>query len=204
MDDPTRPPFDRTMSVAEFQRWYWPKAMLEEICQELDIPRSGNKAQLRARVSDHLANRVAKIRKNRSPRGRSINWSKAALSLDTIITPDITFGRNVRGFFKDQIGPKFVCNSDFMNWVKANTGKTLSDAIEGWHALESRKADPKFRRTIAPHNNYLQYLRDFKDAFPERGIEEAKRCWDEKKIRPTTDGYVIFEDTDLRLLKNIG
>lgn len=201
MDDPIRPPFDEALSEAEFQNWYWPKAMLEEICQQLDLPRTGSKAQLRARISAHLAGRTAPICQEQPSRNRAVNWSRAELSLDTVITPNITFGRNVRGFFKDQIGSSFVCNGDFMAWVKANPGNTLRDAVDAWHSLEGRKADPEFRRTIAAHNNYLQYLRDFQDAFPSRHIEEAKQCWDQKKIRPATGGHVVFEQADLRFLK---
>ena len=200
MNDPIRPPFDQKLSEAEFQKWYWPKAMLEEICQQLDLPRAGSKAQLRARISDHLAGRTASTCKQKPSRNRAVNWSTAELSLNTVITPDITFGRNVRGFFKGQIGSSFVCNGDFMDWVKANSGKTLRDAVDAWHSLEHRKADPAFRRTIAPHNNYLQYLRDFQEAFPSRPIEEAKQCWDQKKVRPATDGYVVFEAADVRFL----
>lgn len=200
MDDPIRPPFDKALSEAEFKKWYWPKAMLEEICQQLDLPRTGSKAQLRARISDHLAGRTVTARKEQPHRNRTINWSKAALYPDTVISPDITFGRNVRGFFKDQIGPKFVCNADFMDWVKASPGKTLRDAVDAWHGLEGRRADPVFRRTIAAHNNYLQYLRDFQDTFPKRSMEDARKCWDEKKIRPAIDGYVVFEEADVRFL----
>lgn len=200
MDHPVRPAFDKAMTEAEFDRWYWPKEALATICQELNLARSGSKAQLRQRVLDRLAARP----EQRTPKApvpvSEVNWTKAALKPETIITPDITFGRNVRGFFKDQIGPKFVCTGEFMAWVKSNPGRPLSDAVDAWVALEDRKKDPGFRRPIAPHNNYLQYLRSFKDAFPHRTDEDAKRCWDEKKIRPASGGYVRFENSDLELL----
>lgn len=201
MDDPTRPPFTKTMREAEFQRWYWPKAALEDICRQLGISRTGSKAQLRKRVADYLARRIAKADEHAVVRASVMDWSKTELTLDTLTAPDITFGRNVRGFFKEHIGKRFVCNADFMAWVKANEGKTLRDAIDAWQMLEKRKANPAFRRAIASHNNYLQYLRDFADAFPARPILDAKRCWDSKKIRPAKDGYVVFEESDLRFLE---
>ena len=87
-----------------------------------------------------------------------------------------------------------------MAWVKANAGSTLQDAVDAWYVLEARKLDPEFRREIASCNNYLQYLRDIRDDQPDMRLEQAKRCWDEKKVRPAKDGFVIYEPLDLRFL----
>lgn len=189
------------MTQAEFERWYWPVSELVTFCEQLEIPKAGRKAELRERVSLVLGgqeppkpNKIAVLSQD------YFDWKKASLSLQTPITSSITFGPNVRRFFKSQIGRKFVCHSDFMEWVKANVGLTLSDAVEAWHVLEARKDDPAFRREIAECNNYLQYLRDFQDDNPTRSLEDAKACWDEKKIRPATNGLVLYEIEDLQFI----
>ncbi|MEM6908583.1 MAG: DUF6434 domain-containing protein [Pseudomonadota bacterium] len=202
MSDEIRPDFRTDMSAAEFQRWYWPKAELEQICERLALPRAGSKQELRERVAACLAGEplAPAFKQPQVAPNSTVNWAKDALSSETIITPDIAFGPNVRRFFKREIGASFRCHGDFMVWVKANPGATLADAVEAWHMLEQRKQDPTFRREIASHNNYLQYLRDFQDALPERSLDEAKRCWDQKKLRPATGGQVVFERADVRFL----
>lgn len=195
----TRPSVDRHMLRAEFERWYWPVSELVKFCELLKIPKSGRKADLRARVSQRLGGGEPPCTSVSKTKVRdSFDWKGAELSIDTPITASITFGPNVRGFFQSQIGPKFVCHSDFMSWVKTNVGLTLSDAIEAWHMLEARKDDPDFRREIAECNNYLQYLRDFKDANPTHSLSDAKACWDQKKIRPAINGQVIYQIEDLK------
>lgn len=197
----TRPPVDRRMSRAEFERWYWPVSELLKFCEQLHLPKSGRKKDLRERISKCLAGiqppqTILAERKIRD----DFDWKSAKLSRETAITESITFGPNVRRFFKSQIGSKFVCHSDFMEWVKTNIGLTLSDAVEAWHMLEARKSDPEFRREIAECNNYLQYLRDFRDSNPTRSIGDAKECWDQKKLRPAEDGRVIYQVDDLQFI----
>ena len=193
----TRPSVDPDMSDTEFQRWYWPVEELRAFCDALSLSKSGTKAELRARVAFDLANPGETPPRTARKTNGSFNWSKANLTKATVITATVSFGPNVRGFFKAEIGTAFVCHSDFMDWVRANTGASLGDAIEAWHILEERKQDPAFRREIASCNNYLQYLRDARDFHPELSLDEAKACWDFKKIRPAKDGVVIFESKDI-------
>ena len=200
-EDVCRPPVDPGMSADEFDRWYWSVADLDAFCTLLDLSKSGRRAERRDRVLQHLRGEPAASLAPRSSRAKgSFNWSKATLTRDTEITDSISFGPNVRGFFRDQIGAKFVCHSDFMDWVKANPGETLADAIDAWWALEARKDDPGFRREIASCNTYLRYLRDIRDAHPKLPMDAAKTCWDHKKLRPAPGGEVIYEPDDLKFL----
>ena len=193
-----RPSAEPNMRIEEFERWYWPVEHLKHFCDLLQLPKSGTKAELRARVEAALGSPVkhqaAMPRKRRSG---SFNWAKEPLTSDTIITDTISFGPNVRKFFRSEIGKAFSCHSDFMDWVRNNEGKSLGDAVSAWLVLEERKDDPTFRREIANCNNYLQYLRDARDQNPGMSLEDAKRCWQHKSVRPAKDGYVIFEQKDI-------
>ncbi|MEX0369328.1 MAG: DUF6434 domain-containing protein [Tateyamaria sp.] len=193
-----RPPISADMPPEEFDRWYWPVDALKSFCNALDVPPSGTKAVLRARVLAALSGAPLPQPKKRN--GGGFDWSKTPLTPETIITETVSFGPNVRGYFKSAIGPKFACHSDFMNWVRANAGGTLKDAEEAWHTLEARKDDPTFRREIATCNNYLQYLRDARDQNPDLTLDQAKTCWDAKKVQPAPGGYVTFETADLKAL----
>ena len=186
------------MAAAEFERWYWPVDQLKVFCDALGLSRSGTKADLRKRVTFALSNRgQPQPRPSRQQKSAAFDWASEVLTNNTIITDNVSFGPNVRNFFKANIGKKFVCNSDFMLWVRNNAGATLGDAIEAWQVLEERKNDPGFRREIASCNNYLQYLRDARDRHQELSLADAKTCWDYKKVRPAQDGFVVFEDRDL-------
>lgn len=201
MIDETRPEFSIDMTADEFERWYWPVSILKAACEELGLPATGLKAELRGRVAFALRHPDMPLPKPAKAKATSrFKWGKAELSLQTLITDNVSFGPNVRGFFKSEIGKAFVCHGDFMAWVKANVGATLQDAVEAWHYLEARKEDPAFRREIASCNNYLQYLRDLRDHHPDLSLDEAKKCWDEKKRRPAQNGFVVYDADDLRFL----
>ena len=170
----------------------------QQFCDRLGVSKVGRKDELRERVAFTLAGEQPPQRKRRA--AASERWGKKVLSRGTVITSGNSFGPNVRGFFKTQIGTNFVCHSDFMDWVRENDGATLGDAIDAWHLLEARKDDPSFRRDIAACNIILQYLRDIRDANPKLTLDQAKSCWDSKKVRPALNGYVIYEKADLEYL----
>ena len=194
----TRPPVDPSMTAVEFERWYWPVDQLKDFCDALGLSKSGTKADLRKRVAFALTHRgQPQPRPSRQQKSAAFDWASEVLTNGTVITDNISFGPNVRNFFKANIGKKFVCHSDFMLWVRNNAGATLGDGIEAWQVLEERKNDPGFRREIASCNNYLQYLRDARDRHQELSLADAKTCWDYKKVRPAQDGFVVFEDRDL-------
>ncbi len=181
-----------------FQRWYWPIKYLKQFCDLLGLPKHGTKEALRNRVFEALGNPGQPIKADAPKRKTTaFNWAKENLTRDTIITDEISFGPNLRGFLKEEIGKSFSCHSDFMAWVRSNTGATLQDAIDAWRVLEERKEDPTFRREIAECNNYLQYLRDARDTTPGLSLDGAKRCWEYKSVRPAHGGYVVFEESDV-------
>lgn len=199
--DETRPALSAALDWQEYARWYWPVEAMQAFCATLGLPASGSKADLRARIAFALKHPDAPLPKEVKPAKKSrFKWASEVLTLDTVITDNVSFGPNVRRFFAQQIGAKFVCHGDFMDWMRSNEGSTLGDGIAAWLMLEERKLDLAFRREIAKCNNYLQYLRDLRDAHPELTLDQAKVCWDQKKIRPAQDGFVVFEASDLRFL----
>lgn len=181
-------------SADQFDAWYWDKPELVAICVHLKLPKTGGKDALRDRVL-HFLKTGETLRPTRISK-KGFNWSSAVLTRDTLITDTVSFGPNMRRFLTQEIGKSFVCHSDFMDWVREHPGKTLGDAIAIWHELEQRKADPGFRRQIAPHNNYLQYLRDYRDANPEHSQKDAIAAWQARKALPIDGERIVYKSED--------
>ncbi|MGD1846013.1 MAG: DUF6434 domain-containing protein [Salibacteraceae bacterium] len=192
-----RPDFADIESGAEFNRWYWLKEEMAAICKMCGLPANGKKFDLRDRIMYALDHNGAVMPTRKPPRKRSkFKWASAPLSTETIITDNVSFGPNFRGFMTGQIGAKFVCHSDFMDWVRENHGKTLGDAVAQWEKLEARKNDPEFQRKIAQQNMLAQYVRDFWKDRPEGSFQEALRCWKWKRRQPMVDGRVVYGSGD--------
>ena len=190
-----RPPIDQIKSGDELKSWYWLKEELITFCKQQGIPSQGSKFDLQDRIATFL--NTGSIKKQSSKKYTSkFKWSSEKLAEETIITDNVSFGPNLRGFMKEKLGPRFSCTSEFMEWVKSNSGKTLADAMDYWQLLEERNRNPAFRREIAEHNMYNQYIRDFMDAFPEASLERARLGWKNKKALPAKNGFVKFHPND--------
>jgi len=195
-----RPNFESIKTGKEFNQWYWLKAEMVDICKQLGLPTAGRKFDLRDRIMYALDHDGAlKPEPKKKKHTSKFNWAKSELTSDTVITDNVSFGPNFRRFMKAQIGAKFSCHSDFMDWVKANAGQTLGDAVDMWFQLEKRKDDPAFKRTIADNNMLAQYTRDFLQDNENKTLVDAKKYWILKKQLPTTDGFVRYERSDLEL-----
>ena len=196
----SRPEFDEITSGDEFHRWYWLKTELVDICKRLGLPHTGRKFELRDRIIyalDHGGALKPEPQKRRAD--SRFNWAKEQLTLDTVITDNVSFGPNFRTFMKQHIGKHFSCNRDFMDWVRSNIGNTLRQAVEAYHHLEKRRDAPGFETEIADSNMFNQYTRDFMKDNPNESLHRLRRCWLLKKNMPTRDGFVRYEKSDLEL-----
>ncbi len=192
-----RPDIEDVSDAETLQSCYWLKAELVALARLQGVSVSGNKAEIRTRLQTYFETGTAPAKPaEKRVKPNSTVWSKAELNETTIITRDISFGPNVRGFFKRAIGKRFSCTSEFMAWVKANSGKTLKDAIDHWHALEARKQDPSFKRDIAPDNQFNRYIRAFFEDNPDADMAKARTCWLAKSRRP---GKPVYDAADLDL-----
>jgi len=196
-----RPKFEDIKTSDEFNQWYWLKEEMVDICKRARLPIYGRKFDLRDRIMYALDNNgKLKPSAKKEKRKSKFNWAKSQLSLDTVITDNVSFGPNFRGFMKSQVGDKFSCHGDFMDWIKSNQGKTLEDAVKEWHILEKRKENTSFKREIADNNMYSQYIRDFLEDNPDFNFNDVKKYWLLKKALPMKNGFVRYEKSDLKLI----
>jgi Domain of unknown function (DUF6434)/SAP domain-containing new25 len=192
----TRPNIEDCGSGSEFRRWYYLKSELIDFAKTNGIPFNGGKFEIADRIEAVLnLESIPQAKKRRS--ASRFDWANAKLIANLPITDNISFGPNVRGFFSHKIGPAFVCNSDFMDWVKEHVGSTLSEAIDAWKMLEERKSDPNFQTRIRSHNQYNQFTRDILAANPELSLTAVRQIWKAKRELPQP---MTYRSEDLQLL----
>lgn len=195
----TRPPLSREISAKDFKDFYWLKKELQEFCKKEGLRQSGSKVEIANRILHYLTTGKSPQVVNKKLAKRStFDWSTGALSPSTIITDNYKNSENVRSFFTEQIGKPFKFNVKFMNWMKANQGKTLGDAIVAWRKIKQEKKARIAPKEIAPQFEYNRYLRDFLADNPGKSRKEGIELW---KIKRSLRGPNEYEQSDLNLLK---
>jgi hypothetical protein len=181
------------------KKWYWLKQELVDYCKLTNLSYTGSKFDILERIADAIDGVITTTSKKSlsSKKTSKFVWSKAALSLETIITDSYTNGQNTRKFFIQHCGDKFHFSIPFMNFMKNNCGKTLKDAVDEWQRLENQRKDKDFKSEIPEGNQYNKYIRDFFSDNPTMTIEQARHYWKLKRSLPL--GRHIYEKEDLEL-----
>ncbi|MEL6922549.1 MAG: DUF6434 domain-containing protein [Bacteroidota bacterium] len=194
----TRPDLFDVSSGEQLKRWYWLKAELVDYCKAVKLNYTGSKAAITDRIATWLD-----TGKEQKPQRRKVkskfNWARETLHPDTIITDSYRNGPNVRRFMLREVGPHFKFNIAFMDWMKANVGKTLADAVQAWIAIYERQKDKSHQTKIPASNQYNQYMRDFFADNPGATIQDARKYW---KLKRSLPGHNKYEKSDLSLPKS--
>ncbi|HDV8362048.1 SAP domain-containing protein [Bacillus cereus] len=186
-----RPPLTKSISIEDFQNYYWLKAELQTFCRENGLPASGSKIEITDCISHYLT--TGKILKNSSVQKVSkASLSYKDLSLQTIITNNHRCSEDVRAFFKEKIGTNFSFTVALQKFFKENVGKTYEDAIAFWHEENERKKDPTYKTTIGAQFEYNRFTRDFFEDPNNKGKAKADAiaAWNEMKAKPDSNVYV--------------
>jgi hypothetical protein len=196
----TRPAIEDIKSGEELKRWYWLKSELVAFCKVAKLSYLGSKFETLDRLADALDHKGAPKAQNTSKASKPSSkfaWSKSTLTLDTIITDSYTNGPNTRKFFKSHCGEKFHFSIPFMDFMKNNIGKTLQDAVNEYHRLETLRKTKDFKSEIPAGNQYNKYLRDFFLDNPTMTAAQARHFWKLKRNLPL--GSHKYEREDLNL-----
>ncbi|HDR8091829.1 SAP domain-containing protein [Bacillus cereus] len=186
-----RPPLTKSISLKDFQNYYWLKAELQTFCREHGLPASGSKTEITERISHYLT--TGKVLKNSSVQKVSkAPLSYKDLSLQTIITKNHRCSEDVRAFFKEKIGTNFRFTVALQKFLKENVGKTYEDAVAFWHEENERKKDPTYKTTIGAQFEYNRFTRDFFEDPNNKGKAKADAiaAWNEIKAKPGSNVYV--------------
>ncbi len=195
-----KPILDKNISVTDFKDYYWLKKELIKFCKVMGISSYGGKIEISDRIISFLENGKLIINANKEKLKTisNFNWNTEKLEKNTLVTDNYKNTENVRKFFKQNIGNNFKFNVEFMNWMKANNGKTLGDAVNKWKEIVALKKNINYRTGIAPQFEYNNYIRDFIDDNKNLLVKDAINCW---KIKRNKSGTKKYEKGDLRYLK---
>jgi site-specific DNA-cytosine methylase len=191
-----RPAIATIKTGKELRRWYWLKEELVAYCKIKDIGYAGGKFTILERIANKLDGK--KVNAKKSIKAKSVfDWHGASLTPNTVITDNYKNSQNVRRFFKVHCGEKFHFSIPFMDWMKANTGKKLKDAVIEWKRLQKVTSNKAFRSVIPEHNQYKQYIRDFFSDNPGKVLKDARHYWKLKRQLPLERHR--YERSDLML-----
>ena len=191
-----RPDMATIMTSAELRRWYWRKDELLVHAKRLGLKSTGGKFLILDRIAHYLDTGETFFPGDVTIRPVSkFDWHSAALDDATVITDSYRNSQNVRRYFKSRLGDRFAFNIAFMDWIRANTGKTLADACAAYGALKAAKGQTQIR----DHNQFNQYTRDFLADNPDLGMEDVRRVWARKIKLPSDTGRHRYEREDLDL-----
>lgn len=196
----SRPDSKSISSGAELRRWYWRKDELLALARHHGLKTTSGKFRILDRIAHFLDTGKKHFPADETQKPRSkFDWHSEQLSRATIITDSYRNTQNVRRFFKAELGDAFRFNIAFMEWMKANTGKTLGEACAAWQAQRDEANQPGSQTRIKDHNQFNQYTRDFLADNPELGMEDVRRVWALKIRQPSDTGRHVYEPSDLQL-----
>lgn len=200
LQNQSRPDIATVTSADQLKRWYWLKTELAAHAKSIGVKSTGAKFTLLERIAHYIDTGEANWPGDTKVIMQSkFDWHSAPLNNETLITDSYKNTQNVRRFFKTNAGEEFKFTIALMDWMKANVGKTLGDAVEEYHAQRKGSADPNYKTDIKSHNQFNQYTRDFLSDNPNMGMKDVRKFWALKRALPTDDGRHVYEPGDLDL-----
>ena len=186
-----RPDLEKNMDADLFLSFYYLKEELIDFCRLNRLSTQGGKIEITDRIAHFL--RTGERKQYTVKRAVQRKRTLSELSLNSIIEKNVKCSEVHRTFFKNQIGPTFRFNLRFQNWLKENSGKKYSDAIEAYQNILNDKTPTKIDRQF----EYNTYIRDFFDDNKNLNLQQAISCWKFKKSQP---GHNKYEQRDLESL----
>ncbi|QXE02684.1 DUF6434 domain-containing protein [Terribacillus sp. DMT04] len=154
-----RPELTRATNADAFLDYYWLKEELIHFCRENDLPVSGSKMEISAKIEHFLRHHMAEQQPAKK-RPRNKKRANQPLSRSTIITENHRCSQDVRIFLKQEIGPHFHFSTHIQQYFQSNAGNTYQDAIDAWHEEEKKHQQyAATKKIIAPRSEYNRFIR---------------------------------------------
>ena len=186
-----RPKIDKGLDVSTFRSFYYLKEELVDFCKQEGLQASGGKIELTDRIAHYLGTGERLSRQVHQKTKPAVD----IITEEFLIEDSFVCSEKHRAFFEQKIGKRFSFNVAFQKWLKENSGKTYSQAIDAYHRiLDTRK---KEKTVIDKQFEYNTYIRDFFKDNKGKTLREAIKCWNFKK---SIQGHNKYEPSDLRAL----
>ncbi len=145
--DSERPALESIRRAATFRRWYWLKSELVAFARSKGLPTAGNRPELTERIAHWLSAGEVKPPERRVATSR-FDWRREELTPETLITDSYRNTRNMRAFMKTHAGTRFAFSNEFMAWMRANSDRTLADAVRGGERVSSFRVAVRTRKKL--------------------------------------------------------
>lgn len=192
-----RPEIAECPDAATFRQWYYLKEELVAYARANQLSASGGKFDIADRIA-HFLDTGERLKPTKTPKITSqFDWHRADLSDATVITDSYKNTQNVRHYFKARL-PGFAFSIPLMDWMKANVGKTLGEAVVVAEEIAAAKKAGR-KQPNQPHNQYNAFTRAYFAAVPDGTQDEVRQLWRWRRMRP---GPYVFQRTDLDAFRN--
>ncbi|PJI92296.1 hypothetical protein BC777_1141 [Yoonia maricola] len=192
-----RPDIAHCTDAATFRKWYYLKDELVTYARSKGIKTAGGKFEIADRIAYFLDHGEPPVEAKKTKRVQSkFDWHSEPLGPETVITDSYKNTQNMRRFMQAAI-PGFKFSLPFMDWMKANAGRNLADAVIAAQKIEADKKAGK-KQPNQPHNQYNAYTRAYFTHAPNGTHKELRRLWALRRQKP---GPYVFAPADLDLLK---
>ncbi|WP_341479239.1 DUF6434 domain-containing protein [Clostridium gasigenes] len=187
----TRPILSSRLDSETFKAYYYLKEELVLFCKEVGLQSTGGKESLTERIYCFLDTG----KKLRVTNNKKVTVDIGKITLESVIEENFVCSEKHRAFFKEVIGSGFSFNVIFQKWLKSNTGKTYSRAVDAYYNIQEEKKVVATK--IDSQFEYNTYIRDFFNDNKGKLLSDAIKCW---KYKKRLQGHNRYETKDLLVL----
>jgi SAP domain-containing new25/Domain of unknown function (DUF6434) len=177
-----RPVLSIKLPTSEFLAWYWLKDELLDFCKRNKLRAAGSKPELTDRIARLLSGQE---QVSNEPRPATLSSRSTpmptAFNLNTVIGTNWRCNPSLGAFLKKHCGPRFRFNAATRNFIHAQTGRTLADAVQ---CFKQSVAPGAPKQPIIAQNEYNRHTREFFLANPNANRQAAIDAWWAKRNQP--------------------
>ena len=168
---PPRPQLLRTLTSAEFERWYWLKTQLAEFARTLGLRATGGKLILTQRISAYLDGR--ELIEQPAQRNEAAVRLTQPLSSASTLPVGQRCSQILRVWFTEQIGASFRFDAEMRAYfANADGTQTLADAVQHWRLTRTAK-----RKPIGKQFELNRFTRAWFAEHPNGTQDELQLAW---------------------------
>ena len=176
----SRPEFDQIATFDEFNKHYWYREELSQICKSLGLEHKGTKQELNYVIEQYFQGNL--IRKSSSPRNAKKQTEN--ITLDTpLIECGFSFNTKFREYFSALTGvTPFKFTADMATtWRKVKSENDLSFTIHDMLKVYSGELDyAKYDNSVCQWNQFLKdFCADEKSCNYSNKLKVASILWKE-------------------------